>query len=315
MRSDGTAADAGAPAAPRPVHLIGNVNLDIVLGAVTPWPTPGTERIVERREARVGGAAGVAAMALQALGTPFRLHARIGDDAFGDVVRHEMGPAGRQLERVHAHTGTSVGVTHPHGERTFFTELGHLAELDLAGVAAELERSEPGWALVCGYFLLPALRHGGGRDLMRRTREAGHRLLFDGGWPSEGFDGLVREELDALLPFVDVVLPNEAEALAWAATDSLPEAIRHLERAGGRAVVKRGAAGASWMEQGRVRNAPAPDLAVADTVGCGDAFNAALLVVVRGGGSWPEAVARAVRYASRVAASAPRRYPAELDPA
>lgn len=309
MRSDGLADGSGALG---PVHLIGNVNLDLVLGPVVPWPAAGTERIVARREARVGGAAGVAAMALQALGTPFRLHARIGDDAFGDLVCRQLGAAGAQLERVPARTGTSVGVTHPHGERTFFTELGHLSTLDTDAVAAELERSEPGWVLVCGIFLLPPLRGDPGRELLRRARAAGHRLLVDSGWPSEGFDGGVREELDALLPLVDVVLPNEAEARAWAATDDLPEAMRRLERAGGRVVVKRGAAGASWLEHGEVRTVPAPELVVADTVGAGDAFNAALLVVLRAGGSLPEAAVRAVGYASRVAASEPRRYPEAL---
>ncbi|MEJ2289095.1 MAG: carbohydrate kinase family protein, partial [Deinococcales bacterium] len=275
MRSDDAVGRSGATGQ---VHLIGNVNLDLVVGPVVPWPVAGTERIVERREARVGGAAGVAAMALQALGTPFRLHARIGDDAFGDLVRREMGAAGAQLEVVRAPTGTSVGLTHPHGERTFFTELGHLGALDTDAVAVALERSEPGWVLVCGTFLLPSLRGDGGRRLLRRARDAGHRLLFDSGWPSEGFDSGLRGELDALLPLVDMVLPNEAEARAWAATDDLPEAMRRLERAGGRAVVKRGAAGASWLERGDVRTASAPALVVADTVGAGDAFNAALLV-------------------------------------
>ncbi|MEJ2292486.1 MAG: carbohydrate kinase family protein [Deinococcales bacterium] len=312
MRSDDAVGRSGATGQ---VHLIGNVNLDLVVGPVVPWPVAGTERIVERREARVGGAAGVAAMALQALGTPFRLHARIGDDAFGDLVRREMGAAGAQLEVVRAPTGTSVGLTHPHGERTFFTELGHLGALDTDAVAVALERSEPGWVLVCGTFLLPSLRGDGGRRLLRRARDAGHRLLFDSGWPSEGFDSGVRGELDALLPLVDMVLPNEAEARAWAATDDLPEAMRRLERAGGRAVVKRGAAGASWLERGDVRTASAPALVVADTVGAGDAFNAALLVVLQAGGPLPVAVSRAVGYASRVAATAPRRYPEELPPA
>ncbi|MEJ2359702.1 MAG: PfkB family carbohydrate kinase [Deinococcales bacterium] len=297
----------GAPEA-LPVHLIGNVNLDIVMGPVKPWPAPGTERIVERQEVRVGGAAGVAAMALQALGAPYRLHARIGDDAFGARVRDELGPAGAQLEIVPADTAYSVGVTHPDGERTFFTYLGHLAELDLDGIARELETAEPGMVLVCGYFLLPPLRHGGALPLMRRAREAGHRVLFDSGWPSGGFTDTVRQELDALLPSIDRVLPNEAEALGWAATSRLEEAVDRLQRYGARVTVKRGGEGASWLERGEMATRAAPRVPVADSVGAGDCFNAAYVAALARGARNAAAVDAAVRYAADVVQRRPRDY-------
>ena len=299
--------DAAAPAG-LPVHLVGNVNLDIVMGPVEPWPQPGTERIVEGQEVRVGGAAGVAAMALQALGAPFRLHARIGDDAFGARVRDELGPAGAQLEIVPAATAYSVGVTHPDGERTFFTYLGHLAQLDLEGVARELESSEPGMVLVCGYFLLPPLRHGGAVALLRRAREAGHRVLFDSGWPSGGFTDAVRQELDGLLPSIDRVLPNGAEALGWAATSRLEDAVDHLQRYGARVTVKRGGEGASWLEHGEIATRTPPRVAVADSVGAGDCFNAAYVAALARGATNADAVGAAVRYAAAVVQRRPRDY-------
>lgn len=303
------ALDGSRAIMPQPIHLIGNVNLDIVTGPVEAWPRVGSERIVERREVRVGGAAGVAAMALQALGTPFRLHARIGDDAFGDLVRRELGPAARQLEVIRTGTGTSVGVTHADGERTFFTYLGHLSRLDVQAIADELEASEPGLVLVCGYFLLPPLRHGGGLELVRRARAAGHRVAFDSGWPSEGFTADVRAELDTLLPHIEMALPNAVEAMGWTGAADPDGALRALGRLGGAAVVKRGAAGASWLEAGDMRTVPAPAIRVADSVGAGDAFNAAFLAVRSVGGPLARAVEAGVAYASAVAATRPRRFP------
>lgn len=293
---------------PRRVHLIGNVNLDLVLGPVAPWPQPGTERIVARREARVGGAAGVAAMALQALGVPFRLHARIGDDAFGAVVRDGLGAAGAQLEVVPTVTAISVGVAHPDGERTFLTHLGHLESLDLETIATELEASAPGLVLLCGTFLMPPLRGAGGVELVRRANATGHAVLFDGGWPSEGFTASVRAELDALAPHLALALPNLAEATGWTGTDDVEAALRALERRGVRAVVKRGADGASWPDGGEVRSVAAPAVEVADSVGAGDAFNAALIAALLRGAELTEAVADGVGYASAVAASRPRGY-------
>lgn len=293
----------------RTVHLVGNVNLDIVMGPVEAWPEAGTERIVERQEVRAGGAAGVAAMALQALGAPFELHARVGDDAFGAILQSRMGQAGRQLEVTHATTAASLGLSHPGGERTFLTHLGHLRELDLEKVARRLEASPPGLALVCGTFLMPPLRGGGAGELLRRARSAGHLALLDTGWPSEGFSPEVRAELDALLPLVDVVLPNEAEALGWTAASSLTGAIAALERGGARAVVKRGPDGASWLVDGAVRTSSAFASGVVDTVGAGDAFNAAFAAALASGGGLEQAAVAGVAYASLVVASQPRAYP------
>jgi len=142
----------------------------------------------------------------------------------------------------------------------------------------------------------------------RRARAAGHAVLFDGGWPSEGYTAAVLAELEALRPHLSMVLPNLAEATGWTgATD--PEAgLRALERGGVRAVIKRGAEGASWLEEGKVRTAPAPSVAIADSVGAGDAFNSALLAALSHGAPLSTAVAQGVAYASAVAASRPRRY-------
>lgn len=303
MRSD------GGGSGPLPVHLVGNVDLDIVMGPVEPWPAVGTERIVPEQEVRPGGAAGVAALALQALGVPFRLHARVGSDAFGELLRRAMGPAGAQLETVAGPTAYSVGITHPSGERTFLTHLGHLATLDLDALEARLTGSPPGLVLVCGYFLMPALRRGGALRLMGLARQAGHRVLFDPGWPSGGFALEVRRELDALLPRIDVALPNEVEALGWTGAGDVEAAARMLRREGGLAVVKRGPEGASWWENGALRTAPAPSgMAVADSIGAGDCFNAAVVAALGRGAATQQAVVEAVAYASAVVGRHPRSY-------
>jgi len=309
--ADRPAAPARPFGEPLPIHLVGNVNLDIVLGPVQPWPRAGTERIVAHQEVRAGGAAGVAAMALQGLGAPFRLHARVGDDAFGELVQRDMGRAGAQLEPVPGSTAYSVGITHPDGERTFLTHLGHLKRLDVDGLAEDLTVGPPGLVLVCGYFLMPPLRGAAGLRLMRSARDAGHRVLFDSGWPSEGFDAAVRGELDALLPWIDVALPNVAEALGWTAAADLEAALRALQarqRGGGRALVKRGPAGASWLEDGSSRTAAPPAAPIVDSIGAGDCFNAALLADLSRGSGLGAAAGAAVRYASAVLARQPRDY-------
>ncbi|MGO7770642.1 PfkB family carbohydrate kinase, partial [Rhizobium ruizarguesonis] len=67
----------------QPLAVIGNVNIELILGPAAPWPKAGTEIIVDHDELRVGGAAGNSALAWQALGVEFEIAANIGSDQFG----------------------------------------------------------------------------------------------------------------------------------------------------------------------------------------------------------------------------------------
>lgn len=291
-----------------PIHLIGNVNLDLILGPLAAWPRMGTETFLRDSEVRVGGAGGNAALASRALGVPVRLHASVGDDLFGDVLMRELGGLAGTLQRVRSDTAYSVALAHPGGERTFFTTVGHLGTLDVAAVERAVATAPASIVLLTGYFLLPPFRTPATRRLLAAAKAAGHTTLLDPGWPSEGFVPDVRDELATLLPFVDVVLPNELEALAWTGHDRVDEAAAAFARRGVRAVVKRGAAGASWLEGDRLRSRRAPGVEVADTVGAGDAFDAALVAALHEGRPLSDAVRRATSYASGVVASRPRSY-------
>lgn len=295
-----------------PLHLIGNVNLDVVMGPLASWPRMGTEIFLDDNEVRAGGAAGNAALALRALGAPVEIHASLGQDLFGDLLARELGELAAGLERVPRDTAYSVGVTHPSGERTFLTHLGHLEAFDVAAAQRRLVEAPPSRVLLCGYFLVTPLRTGATVDLLRAAQERGHATLLDTGWPSDGFGPAVRDELAELLPWLDVVLPNEIEATAWTGLGDVARAIEAFAERGVQAVVKRGPDGASWWQNGRVRHRPAPRVDVADTIGAGDAFNAAFLAALQRGRDAGDAVAAAIDYASRVVATRPRRYPNDL---
>lgn len=295
-----------------PLHLIGNVNLDVVMGPLAGWPRMGTEIFLDDAEVRAGGAAGNAALALRALGTPVEVHASLGLDLFGDLLARELGELAAGLDRVPLDTAYSVGITHPSGERTFLTHLGHLEAFDVAAAQRRLMAVPPSRVLLCGYFLLAPLRAAATVDLLRAAQAHGHVTLLDTGWPSGGYGPPVRDELAELLPWLDVVLPNEIEATGWTGRDDVDQAIAAFAERDVQAVVKRGPDGASWWQDGRVRHLAAPHVDVADTIGAGDAFNAAFLATLQRGHDTGDAVAAAIDYASRVVATRPRRYPGDL---
>ena len=111
----------------RPLGVLGNVNVDLILGPAEPWPQPGTEVMVAHDDLRVGGAAGNMRARLAGAGRAARdrrqrriRHVR----PLAASTRSEPRAARWAVET--AATTVSVGITHPGGERTFFTSRGHL---------------------------------------------------------------------------------------------------------------------------------------------------------------------------------------------
>jgi sugar/nucleoside kinase (ribokinase family) len=81
-----------------------------------------------------------------------------------------------------------------------------------------------------------------------------------------------------LLPWVDVFLPNEPEALAITGAGDVFTAGRQLALRGPLVVIKRGAKGALAFQDGREwEQPPAAPPAIVDTVGAGDNFDAGFL--------------------------------------
>ena len=77
---------------------------------------------------------------------------------------------------------------------------------------------------------------------------------------------------------------------------------------GGCVIAKRGPLGASGMKDGTIVHVPAPAVAVLDTAGAGDVFNAAYLAAVAQGHSFRDAIAAGVSTASRAVSTHPREY-------
>lgn len=300
------------------ITVIGNVNIDWIMGPVTPWPKPGTEIWVPHSELRVGGAAGNAAFALKAMGAPYRIVASIGSDMFGRWLADAFGAAARRWPVAPVATTASVGITYPNGERTFFTTPGHLDRLSFVEVCRQLpKRTRAGEiALLLGGFLsLPLLKRY--EALLEHLRRIGFAIALDPSWPPQGW-AKMRRRVTAWLSACDHVLMNEAESCALSGEDSVAKAgpwIGRRARPGATIVIKQGARGATGWQNGRRVHAAAPRIKVVDTIGAGDVFDAAYLRARSLGAGLADSVGEGVRIASAVASTYPRRYDAVRGPA
>ncbi|ATU95951.1 carbohydrate kinase (plasmid) [Phyllobacterium zundukense] len=297
----------------RPLAVIGNVNVDLILGPADPWPTPGTEIMVDYDELRVGGSAGNAALTWEGLGLDFQIAANIGNDQFGEWLRQGFGAHARRWPVSPMGTTLSVGITHPSGERTFFTTRGHIGALSWPEVVATLdtERLKGGIVILCGSFLTDALIAQ--YDALFDWAAANDiQVALDTGWPIDGWTDANRAKARKWLSRCHLALFNEVETTRLATSVEPAEAARKLKALMPKdaiVVVKRGPDGALAVgSDDQLVSVPAPLVTVADTIGAGDVFNAAFLAALAGGQTLEHSLASGVRVASMAISTVPRRY-------
>jgi pseudouridine kinase len=218
-----------------------------------------------------GGVAGNVARNLGRLGLPVSLFSIIGDDAEGRVL----------LGDLHAASVDTSGVLRSTGPPTAC----YLAVLDRDGrllvAAADMEIYEAldtAWAdrvgrALSGFDAWVVDANVPGASLARLGRYAGEALVL-----ADPVSVPKAPRLEGILPRLDAVFPDRAEALALAglppgAEDSVAAAAAAVRRRGPRAVViSLGSRGAYLDEEAGTRQVPAhPHRTVVDVTGAGDA--------------------------------------------
>lgn len=292
--------------------VLGNVNVDLVLGEVDGWPAVGTEVVVDRSEMRPGGSAGNTALALTGMGVPHRMVASVGNDPNGAWLSAQFDATSTEWIVEPCDTTLTVGIVHKGGDRVFFTTPGHLQKASLEDLVEHLPHAagDNAFALVSGGHLMPGIEAGTVR-LLETLSAKGWRTAIDPGWPPIGWSEDNKRQMFEWLGAADVSLINAEEAKGLAGTDDLEVAVGLLvERVGPShtLVVKDGAQGAHAYTAGKHFHAPSPKVEVIDTVGAGDTFNAAFLAALTQGGTLGDALSRGAVIAARAISTFPRRY-------
>jgi len=289
-------------AAPYPVLVVGDANVDLVLrGDVVPRFGQ-AEQLLDGAELVLGGSASIVASGLARLGVPTWLAAVVGDDEFGRFTRSALGKSGVELEAVRIDpinpTGISVILSAP-DDRAILTLAGTIPTLTRDDVLAALETSGARWVHFASPFLMPGFT-AGLPELLAEIRERGIGVSLDTNWdPTENWSGL-----DTVLPLVDVLLPNRTELEAIARVLGVTQ--DGLVELGPRVVVKDGADGGWSLEAGgSVLRAPGIQLDVVDTTGAGDSFDAGYLAALAHGVDTEETRLRWATVAGSLSTRAP----------
>jgi ribokinase len=268
-----------ASAASSCVLTVSDMCVDLVItGNVRP-EFKQVEKIVGDYAIELGGSANIFASQMAKLGERVGVVGYVGHDGFGELALKELQELGVDTTYVRRHrsakTGLGVHLAEP-GDRAMLTYVGTIDAIKPADLMEVSLQSCRHWH-IASYFLLQSLRSVW-PEWVKRCREANITISLDTNWdPDNRWDGALE-----LLPYVDVFLPNEAEAHALTGEADAWKAARLLAAKGPLVVVKRGAKGAiavrgedSWEINGsECQESP---LAVADTTGAGDNFDAGFL--------------------------------------
>jgi sugar/nucleoside kinase (ribokinase family) len=258
---------------PLDVCVVGEINPDLILYGLPKRLKPEQEYLIEGFRLTLGSSSAIFAHNLSVLGTRVGMISKIGADPLGKTSFDSLAKAGVDLTHVlAASSGTSTGLTvilaQPE-HRFILTYPGTMFELSYEDLDLDYIFSARHLHL-SSYFLHKALRPRIA-DLFRAAKVKGLTTSLDtNDDPEDKWSG----DLTNVLPFVDILFPNEREAKKIATTDDLEQAVKKLSQVCGAVVVKLGAKGAiarKGTEQWRREATPAT---VVDSVGAGDSFDA-----------------------------------------
>ena len=254
------------------VSVVGELNLDLILSGLPGKLEPEREHLADALTITLGSSSAIFAHNLALLGNRVGFSSAMGSDALGEIALRFLRDSGTDVAGVRKFPGRTTGLTTilPTGsERYILTYPGPMFEmgfddLDLAYVldARHLHLSS--------YYLHRVLRP---RicDLFRAAKTAGLTTSLD---TNDDPEDVWANDLQSVLPYVDVLLPNEKEACKMAHTDNLKRAMEILAEQVTLVVVKRGKAGAIAQRGGETFRVEAFAVNAVDSVGAGDSFDA-----------------------------------------
>ncbi|GFE24910.1 ribokinase [Streptomyces sp. SceaMP-e96] len=278
------------------VLVVGSANADLTV-RVDRRPGAGETVLGTDLVESAGGKGANQAAAAARIGGRTALLARVGGDAYGELLLGAQRAAGTDVTPVivdgTARTGTAMIIVDPDGDNSIVVSPGANAALTPQDVAAAKDTIAAS-AVVSLQLEIPMESV---RAAASAAEQAGTRVVLN---PSPAPTADLAPEL---LSVADPLVVNEHEARQLSGlTDGTPaqwaQALR--DRGARSVVVTLGGDGALVLDADGAENVPGVRVKAVDTTGAGDAFTGALATRLARGDALPEAA----RFAVRVGAAA-----------
>jgi sugar/nucleoside kinase (ribokinase family) len=272
------------------VTIAGELNLDLILYGLPEQLLPERELLANRMMLTLGSSSAIVAHNLAALGSRVGFQSRLGDDPLGRIALERLQQGGVDVSRVRTVAGEiTTGLTvilHHEAWRNILTYSGTIAETSWEDLDLDYLADSRHFHF-SSYYLQRALRPRVG-ELFQLLKSKGLTISLDtNDDPDDRWEG----DLQQVLRHVDVFLPNEREACKAASTDDLEAAVQKLSTWVPLVVVKLGRKGAMAQRGAERFVSPSQEIAVVDTVGAGDSFDAGFLHEYVRGADLPKCLA------------------------
>ena len=271
------------------VILLGDINID-VSAAIAAYPSRGGEGVATSVEYHTGGSVVTTSLALANIGADVGIIGRIGNDALAQQVMADLAKIGVDSSQIQVDGVVSTGliyiVVNSDGERTMFSSRGANV-FTTPQVSWQEYFSSARWYHFSGYALMAQPQQDAAIHALELARQNHCRVSLD---PNPEPAMRYGKQIRALLPKIDVFMPNEQELMVVSGMTTFDEALAAILDVGAKAMaVKRGAKGCTIVYGDERYDIPGFDIHVRDTTGAGDSFNAGVLLARTVGLDWAAA--------------------------
>jgi sugar/nucleoside kinase (ribokinase family) len=260
---------------PFDLAIAGEINLDLILYGLPALMPLERELLASGFCATLGSSSAIVAHNSSSLGVRVLFTTLLGDDALGSIALKCLAASGVDISHATIQESIATGVTLvlPHDEgRHILTYPGAIAEMTVASLDFDF-LTQARHLHISSLYLQRGL-HNGLPNLLRRLKLAGMTISLD---TNDDPDNVWGTPLPEILPFIDILLPNESEICRMAGVADLDSAIRLFAEKVAIIVVKRGMQGVRVHQAGNTFDVAPIDVVPVDTIGAGDSFDAGFL--------------------------------------
>jgi ribokinase len=265
---------------------LGDVNVDII-AQFDRYPGKGDDALAYATEIHCGGSAANAAMALAGIGIKTSLISRVGPDSWALKALSCLEEAGvdpRGLQRdPSAMTGMMYVVVTPDGERTILGHRGANVNTDPNQISEDhLQRAKV--FHLSGYSLLSEPQRSAGLLALEIACRHGLTVALD---PGMTVSQTALDEMRALLPVINILLPNLREAQQMTGLTQPADCAQALLGRGVQVVgLKLGREGCLVVSDAGSCHVPGFAVETRDSTGAGDCFAAGFIAGFLGDLGW-----------------------------
>jgi sugar/nucleoside kinase (ribokinase family) len=258
-----------------------------------------------------GGSAGNSMIATALFGGPTFMSCKVANDADGDIYIADLEAAGVdhcfKEDRADGTTGKCLVLITPDAERSMNTYLGisetlSTDQLDAGAIAA----SE--YVYIEGYLVTSPTGRAAAVKAREIAEAEGVKTALS--FSDPGMVQFFRDGIEEIIgDRVNLVFCNEDEALGWAQSDNLDNAVEKIKEVADTFVITRGGDGALTYDGTELSEIPPHKVEAVDTNGAGDMFAGAFLYAITRGEDFPTAGRFASLAAGRIVANYGPRLP------